>query len=134
MFFGNQAALACCHAFLETSFFDDTVMSLLVKSTSGGEALSRIKRSACHDEIFPFVYGNRFSASRSASEVTAEVLNAAADLLKAGDGVESVDVVLSLHEMGAALSGSNDKEKFLAMTPDEALDWIRSSDSQVSAM
>ncbi|XP_028967493.1 uncharacterized protein LOC100898270 [Galendromus occidentalis] len=98
----KEAALACCHAFLETSFFDGMVMSLLAKSTAG--------------------------------EMTTEILVAAANLLKASDLIESVDVVLSLDKLGSLLRERIDKDEFLSMSPDKALEWINSSESEVGVM
>ncbi|XP_003745867.2 uncharacterized protein LOC100899715 [Galendromus occidentalis] len=61
-------------------------------------------------------------------EIDDKILMITAQLLQAGD-IESVDVPLSLQRLGAGLSKSPDREKFIAMKPEEALKWLSESES-----
>ena len=56
------------------------------------------------------------------------MLTATAQLIQAGE-IESVDVPLSLQRLGAGLSKSPDKDKFIAMEPEEALKWLMKSET-----
>lgn len=133
--------MASFRGFIETALYNAFIISTLASANNGGLQFShhkkrtfviKKKRNNYNEEVPKcckiIIFLSLTELELICAEISPSVLTAVADLLHAGE-VESVDVPLSLQRLGAALSKSAERDRFIKMTPEEALEWLQKSDS-----